>query len=260
MTRSCRHGCFNPRAHEGRDFLRHPAPVVDVGFNPRAHEGRDQKRLHGRCPDKGFNPRAHEGRDCIYLLKCLHIWVSTHAPTRGATQGIIVLIPSPKFQPTRPRGARRSSPLSCAICASFNPRAHEGRDFVIITLATDKRFQPTRPRGARPKILTSHQPHGLFQPTRPRGARRIYLLKCLHIWVSTHAPTRGATPLCAQTRAQTLFQPTRPRGARPIISVTLQRVCGFNPRAHEGRDKLVVTSDGATHVSTHAPTRGATHR
>ena len=78
-----------------------------------------------------------------------------------------------------------------------------------------------------------------------------------------------------------LFQPTRPRGARPHrppIAQTGQ--CGFNPRAHEGRDHDSSDASGGLEcfnprahegrdrsalnglalegVSTHAPTRGAT--
>src|SRR5258705_172195 len=33
--------CFNPRAHEGRDWLSVASTSTRFGFNPRAHEGRD---------------------------------------------------------------------------------------------------------------------------------------------------------------------------------------------------------------------------
>ncbi len=33
-----------------------------------------------------------------------------------------------------------------------------------------------------------------------------------------------------------LFQSTRPRGARPDVMALIDRVIGFNPRAHAGRD------------------------
>ena len=36
-------------------------------------------------------------------------------------------------------------------------------------------------------------------------------------------------------------------------------ILSFNPRAHEGRDRVVASSDFLTIVSTHAPTRGATY-
>ena len=56
------------------------------------------------------------------------------------------------------------------------------------------------------------------------------------VWVSIHAPTRGAT-----------------------AAVSLAFVLGgFNPRAHAGRDKQVELHILRLQVSIHAPTRGAT--
>ena len=53
-----------------------------------------------------------------------------------------------------------------------------------------------------------------FQPTRPRRAR----------------------PQAAYYNYLAEFQPTRPRRARPKDNLELYDFCGFNPRAHEGRD------------------------
>ena len=53
------------------------------------------------------------------------------------------------FQPTRPRGARRYLSFTSNDFLCFNPRAHEGRDIVIISDIFYSMFQPTRPRGAR---------------------------------------------------------------------------------------------------------------
>ena len=75
------------------------------------------------------------------------------------------------FQPTRPRGARRTFLLVGKSLECFNPRAHEGRDDEARDETRDSQFQPTRPRGARQ--------HGMDE-TCDGG-------------VSTHAPTRGAT-------------------------------------------------------------------
>jgi len=79
------------------------------------------------------------------------LYVSIHAPMRGATSMIFSSV----------RGA------------SFNPRAHAGRD---------------RPR---PRAATSPKP---FQSTRPCGARHAALARpVLRRLVSIHAPMRGAT-------------------------------------------------------------------
>jgi len=53
------------------------------------------------------------------------------------------------FQPTRPRGARRSKADKKFYTHSFNPRAHEGRDSMEAINRIMGVFQPTRPRGAR---------------------------------------------------------------------------------------------------------------
>jgi len=55
-----------------------------------------------------------------------------------------------------------------------------------------------------------------------------------------------------------MFQSTRPHGAR---LKTQPRICGhvrFNPRARTGRDRLPRPPACYTHVSIHAPARGAT--
>ena len=120
---------FNPRAREGRDTITSLVQQRQCCFNPRAREGRDhsdQVQLQGwqvsiHAPARGatcrlqiyasyrpcFNPRAREGRD--YYAACK-------------------IIKLPKFQSTRPRGARRNSFGSGMQPISFNPRAREGRD------------------------------------------------------------------------------------------------------------------------------------
>ena len=98
----------------------------------------------------------------------------------------------------------------------FNPRAREGRDWLMTwTVFPSFTFQPTRPRGARLREYTMLIQAALFQPTRPRGARpcktsvsvslhrfnpraregRDPMLSLLRagVIVSTHAPARGAT-------------------------------------------------------------------
>ena len=142
--------------------------------------------------------------------------VSIHAPTGGATR-------------RRPGSPRR---------ASFNPRAHGGRDGGGGTYGVRfAKFQSTRPRGARPGLLISLSRVSTFQSTRPRGARPedgfSLLLSFLFQSTRPRGARRGNT---AVTPDDYGFQSTRPRGARlrPQSSSTFSR--GFNPRAHGGRD------------------------
>ena len=141
-----------------------------------------------------FNPRAHEGRDVI---------VSSHHTTS-------------KFQPTRPRGARRVSNTANTTASRFNPRAHEGRDGVSDTADTARSGFNPRAHEGRDREPNKDSQKSLFQPTRPRGARHAFLsVYVRRIVVSTHAPTRGATHHHPNKGSPKRFQPTRPRGARP---------------------------------------------
>ncbi|KUG23423.1 hypothetical protein ASZ90_006785 [hydrocarbon metagenome] len=54
-----------------------------------------------------------------------------------------------------------------------------------------------------------------FQSTRPRGARpNTGLRNVIHLYVSIHAPSRGATITRGAVSHFNKFQSTRPRGAR----------------------------------------------
>ena len=128
-------------------------------FNPRAHAGRDQeqRQLEQRllvsihAPTRGATPPSAQ------LLA--DYFVSIHAPTRGAT---IVILPARnwtcRFQSTRPRGARLPCVTGLKVQERFNPRAHAGRDWVVVAEGwTEEQFQSTRPRGARPNSMTDYQ-------------------------------------------------------------------------------------------------------
>ena len=144
--------------------------------------------------------------------------VSIHAPTRGAT------------------AHTRHTP---AYPLRFNPRAHAGRDpTTAASIATCTRFQSTRPRGARPSNLARWiRPTCCFNPRAHAGRDRYLCVNADKLTnVSIHAPTRGATGDDSKLAASGEFQSTRPRGARPGRRAGFCGQCGFNPRAHAGRD------------------------
>ena len=100
-----------------------------------------------------------------------------------------------------------------------------------------------------------------FQPTRPRGARlagRLALL--LRRVVSTHAPTRSATPRRGEPSMRLVaFQPTRPRGARlkeRQRGLEHARVSTHAPT--RSATEFWTLHQRSSQVSTHAPTRSAT--
>ena len=102
----------------------------------------------------------------------------------------------------------------------------------------------------------------IFQSTLPRGERRdLASFYNISTDISIHAPTRGATESCAEKLESWKFQSTLPRGERQathspctissLISIhaptrgataKLEDVdpepCNFNPRSHEGSDRI----------------------
>ena len=124
-------------------------------------------------------------------------------------------------------------------------------------------FQSTRPHGARPGAWDASAGASWFQSTRPHGARHFFLHpRGLDGFVSIHAPTRGATPICrhvdtecldvsihAPTRGATFaervkepcplpFQSTRPHGARRKVCDELIESGTFqSTRPHGARRK-----------------------
>ena len=102
---------FNPRAHAGRDDLRHEAVCrFYVSIHAPTRGATITMRLILNV--KGFNPRAHAGRDNYQSFGQIKVFVSIHAPTRGATMIGATMNCVQLFQSTRPRGARH-------FCGSF---------------------------------------------------------------------------------------------------------------------------------------------
>ena len=78
--------CFNPRSHEGSDNVFSFLILHPKSFNPRSHEGSDSYVGDDGIKNISFNPRSHEGSDFRITCICGKIlYVSIHAPTRGAT-------------------------------------------------------------------------------------------------------------------------------------------------------------------------------
>ena len=120
----------------------------------------------------------------------------------------------------------------------FNPRSHEGSDFVLFPYFVQSlRFQSTLPRGERRYLPLEDSSYRKFQSTLPRGERRLW------------------------QQEQTLplpFQSTLPRGERRLSALRSSVRVDFNPRSHEGSDHSTPPSICSHKISIHAPTRGAT--
>ena len=188
-------------------------------FNPRSHEGSDTIWA-AASPEGGyFNPRSHEGSDTIKDIKEKFISISIHAPTRGATTSAVATTLHQRFQSTLPRGER-----------------------LILTLTTliMRIFQSTLPRGERLHIRFFILNLANFNPRSHEGSDLFVLLSSAPgAGISIHAPTRGATILTLTTLIMRIFQSTLPRGERPLLPHDNVFVGGnFNPRSHEGSDRL----------------------
>ena len=168
-------------------------------FNSRAHAGRDQPIWIYASDLQHFNSRAHAGRDiCGYRCNVNHHYISTHAPTRGATT---------------------SHSVSLAQALNFNSRAHAGRDDLPLrSISPNIEFQLTRPRGARPIAASTPIAGTSFQLTRPRGARPVVIkIDALNVNNFNSRAHAGRDITTNKFNfAFIIFQLTRPRGARPI--------------------------------------------
>ena len=98
--------------------------------------------------------------------------ISIHAPTRGATNLLQLLVIFVRFQSTLPRGERHILSVSNFSHINFNPRSHEGSDVAVLRLCCAvchiSIHAPTR--GATP-ISASSLFIRQFQSTLPRGER-----------------------------------------------------------------------------------------
>ena len=257
---------FNPRAHEGRDRFAPSWTSVRASVfqsaRPRgARRSGFRPTVSASC---GFNPRAHEGRDEYHRRGDYHHWPFQSARPRGARQALRdardVALEVSIRAPTR--GATWSVRASKVAVESFNPRAHEGRDGVVLLGQRDATVSIRAPTRGATRISVCPSKSSMFQSARPRGARRRNGLPDEPGGgVSIRAPTRGATYHDYLTNTVTVFQSARPRGARPAPwSHTLfwnRLFQSARPRgARPGRPLVLVPL--VPGVSIRAPTRGAT--
>ena len=171
--------------------------------------------------------------------------ISIHAPARGATNSASMMSALSLFQSTLPQGERRLSIKVSATSLYFNPRSHKG---------SDSRFQraiwrrsisihaPTRGATWINNIFVSVYIISIHAPTR--GATNTCVCLDLLQLISIHAPTRGATRCvssCGLQSGISIHAPTR--GATIRIIHTIPRSEHFNPRSHKGSDGVTGSLD-----------------
>ncbi len=77
------------------------------------------------------------------------------------------------------------------------------------------------------------------------------------LFVSIHAPARGAILKGSEENGIAMFQFTHPRGVRWFDKSASVLPSSFNSRTREGCDVINVLESKAKDVSIHAPARGA---
>ena len=125
------------------------------------------------------------------------------------------------FQSTLPRGERHiSTTLFICIKLYFNPRSHEGSDYMRKQACKQINISihaPTRGATILTKVFIDDKQ---FQSTLPRGERHQNFL---------------------MVKVVVLFQSTLPRGERPCHFCSYTHcIKYFNPRSHEGSDNVKI--------------------
>ena len=149
--------------------------VSSSSFNPRAHEGRDRfcgAYIYGLYKFQSTRPRGARLLVCWDVEKL--VYVSIHAPTRGATFGGV----------ERAEGLFAVSIHAPTRGATYRALPTWAEEIVSI-------HAPTRgatiflQKNAKELAVSIHAP--------TRGATSDELLRRVIVVVSIHAPTRGAT-------------------------------------------------------------------
>ena len=123
-----------------------PHGIYTGYFNPRSHKGSDCSVYTIHNIKSNFNPRSHKGSDAVTATENDIIFISIHAPTRGATLPSEELITSVTISIHAPtRGATRAF-RSNVLFGYFNPRSHKGSD------------APCRFCGQMVQIISIHAP------------------------------------------------------------------------------------------------------
>ena len=186
--------------------------------------------------------------------------ISVHAPTRGATSNSLSFSIFSVFQSTLPREER-------LLGLNFKE--------------ANSIFQSTLPREERQQLLHHNYYHHQFQSTLPREERRIFdFIRIIFILFQSTLPREERPvpavlhPSCVRFQS-TLpreerrllhffqsqlfqFQSTLPREERPTQPIIPMIHNNFNPRSHERSDTFAISTIRLSHISIHAPTRGAT--
>ena len=229
---------FNPRSHERSDsfsVLHDPNMIISIHAPTRgATEGCQILALE----IVNFNPRSHERSDRLQSCRLSGIQISIHAPTRGATNQLVLDKLDELISIHAP--TRGATNWVASMCLEKFISIHAPtRGATAKAIENDKNgvFQSTLPREERQYFVRLQSKTKHFNPrSHERSDRTVDDGGC-SIFISIHAPTRGATGMLKSKEFTTIISIHAPtRGA------TVDEAADF-PEMD---------------ISIHAPTRGAT--
>ena len=164
--------------------------------------------------------------------------ISIHAPTRGATISFAVGSTLSIFQSTLLQEERPKTPQLIKSVKDFNPRSYKRSDNNWCSPVLAKPlFQST--------LLQEERLHGQIGVDRqrkhfnPRSYKRSDLYLCQEdkeIYISIHAPTRGATDAPTVWILDGLFQSTLLQEERHNCVFFWCKINYFNPRSYKRSD------------------------
>ena len=269
-----------PSARGDREFV-HGAARVGISIHAPPRGATSQKNAKKGFTRFQFTP-LREGRRAPVWYHIIRSNISIHAPPRGATCAILVSsagsisIHAPPRGATRacwlaadgadisihapPRGATEQNRRESGRRSYFNSRPSARGDLIDKYKTIDYTNFNSRPsaRGDRYRAA-SYSARKISIHAPPRGATKENLLTMALEIISIHAPPRGATVWLDEEPLDWPFQFTPLREGRRQPGGKRRNTHDFNSRPSARGDKSPGRTPGGSHISIHAPPRGATH-
>ena len=185
-----------------------------------------------------FNPRSREGSDALFSCFYTFLFISIHAPAKGATTGcwtadlqFDISIHAPAkgatpngygsvhklsgFQSTLPRRERPVGLHHEGRGTYFNPRSREGSDGILICRCLGIiYFNPRSREGSDIACKYFDAGGGISIHAPAKGATPATFIIAFTSSISIHAPAKGATWRISQQLPIIQFQSTLPRRER----------------------------------------------
>ena len=167
--------------------------------------------------------------------------ISIHAPAKGATTGITLLMYFTVFQSSLPRRKRlnRCKDVQKAYGISILAPAKGATTATVRLKRWHRHFNPRSRKGSDLPQKRKRRYIRIFQSTLPRRERQYKaFLKCNAPAISIHAPAKGATEkMCMDSQRSTNFNPRSREGSDAACHIRQKCSQYFNPRSREGSDR-----------------------